>query len=197
MAVVGSQLHQIGEIKETEEIYSYYVAMFEIIFGENTMQVAHCYFWLGQYYKEICMYEKAIFSIKKALGIVDKYQKQHWEQMRSNKKEYYNGIDESTIEQDVLENEQLELMRAEANFNLSMIYRKQLLYLQSHKLMVTSLQIYGRTLGKQSLIYANCMFQLGQISFLMKDYQNALVLSKKVLEVYQGIYINDPKNLNL
>ena len=71
--MVGSQLHQIGETKQTEEIYSYYVAMFEIIFGENTMEVAECYFWLASYYKESALYDKAVLCLTKAILIVDKY----------------------------------------------------------------------------------------------------------------------------
>jgi len=56
-------LHQIGESNLSEQCYSYYIAVFEIIFGDNTLEIAECYFWVSQYYFEAFMYDKAKLSL--------------------------------------------------------------------------------------------------------------------------------------
>ena len=42
----------MNENNECEECYSYYVAIVEAVFGDNTLQVGECYFWLAQFYFE-------------------------------------------------------------------------------------------------------------------------------------------------
>ena len=52
MTVTGSLLNHLGEFTSCEQCYSLYIAIIEVIEGNNSVEVAHCYFWLGQFYSE-------------------------------------------------------------------------------------------------------------------------------------------------
>lgn len=52
LTVCGSLLSHIGELSHCEQCYSLYVAVVESIEGNNSLQAAQCYFWLGQFYSE-------------------------------------------------------------------------------------------------------------------------------------------------
>jgi TolA-binding protein len=41
----------------------------EILFGDNSQEVAECYFWLSRYYVEMTHYEKAKQCMIKAIQI--------------------------------------------------------------------------------------------------------------------------------
>lgn len=70
----GSILHIIGQIKECEECYSFYIASIEALFGENTREAANCYFLIGlNYFKERKHFYKAKFSFLKSLMIMQGY----------------------------------------------------------------------------------------------------------------------------
>ena len=37
----------LGEVKECEGCYTYYLGVMETIFGDNTIEMGECYGWLG------------------------------------------------------------------------------------------------------------------------------------------------------
>ena len=41
----------------------------EILFGDNSQEVAECYFWLSRYYVEMAFYDKAKTCMIKAIQI--------------------------------------------------------------------------------------------------------------------------------
>lgn len=95
----------MGENKECEECYAYYIGAMEIIFGDNSQQVGECYFWLSQYYVEMAHYEKAKNCMIKTIQIQ--------ELETGDKKENHT--------------EQI----AEVHMNLGFLFKKQMIYEQA------------------------------------------------------------------
>jgi hypothetical protein len=92
LANVGGQLYQIGESKLSEQCYTYYIAIFEIIFGDNTFEIAQCYFWISQYYFESFQYDKAKISLQKSLLILKQLQPQNQNQILEAEVHFNLGI---------------------------------------------------------------------------------------------------------
>lgn len=69
--MVGSQLASSGMTLHAEEAYSFYIAVMEALFGEKSMEVSHCYFLISGFYLEACLYEKAEYSLKKTIAMIE------------------------------------------------------------------------------------------------------------------------------
>ena len=69
LSTIGSQLNQLGEAKDCEECYKYYIGVMEILFGENTKEISEGYYWLGQFYNDKQNYDKAKFCFQKTIEI--------------------------------------------------------------------------------------------------------------------------------
>lgn len=150
LAMIGNQLSILGDVQQGEECFSYYVAVVEVLFGENTIEAGSCYFWLSQFYFEEFLYEKAQFSLQKAMLIFQMKQQSMQER----------------------------LMLAEIHFNMGQLMKKQMLFQKAMDHLMKAKDIFGDLIGKQCIKYTECLGELAKISFIMHKYENALALAK-------------------
>ena len=151
LASIGSQMHIIGEAKECEEAYGFYVATMESLLGQNTRPLSELYFWLGIYYfKNLYHLEKARICFQKAFLILDEYKE-------TDRDEHLLRTAET----------QRDLLRmAEIHINVASVLKAQLKYVDSISEFERAIAIYEQVSGRGSLAYLTCAFEIAQVKFI-------------------------------
>jgi hypothetical protein len=73
LAQVGSISSQIGNFNDAEECYAIYTSFIERVYGQNSLMAGQTYFWLGHFYTENEIVEKAKLCFLKTAAIFEAY----------------------------------------------------------------------------------------------------------------------------